>query len=61
MMVMGKVPVGAFLATVRVKCEVPAPVMEVGLKAPVTPDGRPVADKATAESKPPEMPMVTTA
>jgi hypothetical protein len=60
-MVIGKVPVGAFLATVRVKSEVPDPVMEVGLKLPVTSVGMPVADKATAESKPPETEMVTTA
>lgn len=60
-MVIGKVPVGAVLDTVRVKCDVPEPVMEVGLKIPVTPVGTPVADKATAESKPPETAMVTTA
>jgi len=60
-MVIGKVPVGAVLDTVRVKCDVPDPVMEVGLKIPVTPVGTPVADKATAESKPPETAMVTTA
>ena len=53
-------PVGAFLATVSVKSDVPEPVMEVGLKLPVTPVGMPVADKATAESKPPEAVMVTT-
>lgn len=58
---MGKVPVGAFLATVRVKCAVPVPVMELGLKLPVTPVGMPVADKVTAESKPPETVEVTTA
>jgi hypothetical protein len=49
--VIGKLPVGAFLATVRVKCDVPVPVMELGLKLPVTPDGTPVADKVTAEPK----------
>jgi hypothetical protein len=59
--VIGKVPVGAFLATVRVKCDVPEPVMETGLKLPVTPDGMPVADKVTAESKPPATVEVTTA
>ena len=59
--VIGKVPVGAVLDTVRVKSDVPEPVMEVGLKLPVTPVGTPVADKATAESKPPETAMVTTA
>jgi hypothetical protein len=60
-MVIGKVPVGALLETVRVKSEVPDPVMEVGLKLPVTSVGIPVADKATAESNPPETEMVTTA
>jgi hypothetical protein len=43
--VIGKVRVGAFLATVRVKFDVPEPVMELGLKLPITPDGTPVADK----------------
>ena len=52
---------GAVLDTVRVKSDVPEPVMEVGLKLPVTPDGTPVADRATAELKPPEAVMVTTA
>lgn len=51
---------GAFLATVNVKSDVPEPVMEVGLKLPVTPVGMPVADKATAESNPPEPVTVTT-
>lgn len=40
-------------ATVSVMVEVPAPVMEVGLKLTVTPVGCPLADKAMAESKPP--------
>jgi len=35
--------------------------MELGLKLPVTPDGMPVADRVTAESKPPETVEVTTA
>ena len=62
-MVIGKVPVGAFLETVKVKCEVPEPgaPIEVGLKTPVTPDGTPVADSATAPLKPPETVVVTTA
>lgn len=54
-------PVGAFLATVSVKCDEPAPVIEVGLKLPVTPVGMPVADRETFESKPPETAMLTTA
>ena len=53
-------PVGALLDTVRVKSDVPEPVMEVGLKTPVTPEGMPVADKVTLESNPPEAVMVTT-
>ena len=59
--VMVEVPVGADLETDRVKSDVPEPVTEVGLKLPVTPDGIPVADKATAESNPPEAVTVTTA
>jgi hypothetical protein len=57
---MGKVPVGAFLETDKVKSDVPEPVMDVGLKLPVTPDGMPVADNDTAELNPPEPVMVTT-
>lgn len=52
---------GALLETVSVKSDVPEPVTEVGLKLPVTPDGMPVADSATAESNPPEAVTVTTA
>lgn len=59
--VIGKVPVGAFLATVSVKSELPAPVMEVGLKLPVTPVGIPVAVRAMAESNPPVTLVETTA
>ena len=62
-MVIGKVPVGAFLATLRVKCDEPEPgaPIEVGLNTPVTPVGTPVADSATAALKPPETVVVTTA
>ena len=35
-----------------VNVELPAPVIEVGLKLMVTPDGWPVVDNAIAESKP---------
>ena len=59
--VMVWVPVDAFLEVATVIFEVPEPVMEVGLKLPVTSVGIPVADKATLESKPPETEMVTTA
>ena len=56
-------PVGAVLDTVRLKSDVPEPgaAMEAGLKLTVTPVGWPVADKAMAESKPPETVVVTTA
>jgi hypothetical protein len=60
-MVIAWVPVGAFLATVRVKSDVPEPVTEVGLKLPVTPVGMPVAESATAELNPPVAVTVTTA
>ena len=60
-MVIGKVPRVAVLETVSVNVDEPAPgaAMEVGLKLPVTPEGRPVADKATAALKPPETAVVT--
>ena len=56
------VPVLAVLDTVMVKFDVPEPgaAIEVGLKLPVTPDGKPVADKATAALNPPETVVVTT-
>jgi hypothetical protein len=38
---------------VKVSLEVPAPVIEAGLKAAVTPAGSPVAVRAIAELKPP--------
>lgn len=60
-MVIGKVPSGALRDTVKVKSDVPDPVMDVGLKLPVTSVGIPVAVKATFESKPPETEIVTTA
>ena len=47
------VPATVDEATVSVMVEVPAPVIEVGLKPTVTPVGWPVADKEMAESKPP--------
>src|ERR1039457_2792347 len=47
------VKLGVVPVTVRVMVEVPAPVIEVGLKPTVTPVGWPVADKEMAESKPP--------
>lgn len=45
-------------ATVNVADDVPAPVMEVGLKATVTPLGAPDAVSPTAESNPPLTEMV---
>jgi len=62
-MVIAKVPRVAVLETVRVKFDVPEPgaAIEVGLKLPVTPEGRPVAVKAIAALNPPETEVVTTA
>jgi len=51
--VMVYVPVVVDEATVNVRVEVPAPVIEVGLKPTVTPVGWPLADSVMAESKPP--------
>jgi hypothetical protein len=51
--VMLYVPVAVDEATVIVIIEVPAPVIELGLKPTVTPVGWPVAVKVIAESKPP--------
>ena len=45
-------------ATVIVMVEVPAPVIEVGLKLTVTPVGWPLAVKAMAASKPPVTELV---
>ena len=61
--VIGYVPVGALRPTVRVKSDVPEPgaAIDEGLKLPVTPEGKPVADNATAEENPPETVVVTTA
>ena len=44
---------------VKVSVEVPAPMIEVGLKAAVTPLGIPLAVRVTAESKPPMTASVT--
>lgn len=46
-------------ATVRLKVDDPEPVMEVGLKVPVTPVGKPLTVRATAESNPSETVDVT--
>ena len=51
--VMVWVPVLALLLTVSLRVDVPVPVMDVGLKVEVTPDGRPLAIKVTAELNPP--------
>lgn len=45
-------------ATLIVMVEVPAPVIEVGLKVTVTPVGWPLADKEIAESNPPVTALV---
>ena len=53
-------PVAVVEATAKVRVDVPEPGAEidVGLKVAVTPVGWPLADKAIAESKPPEMAVV---
>ena len=50
-----EVPIAAVLLAVKVRVELPLPgaAIEVGLKLAVTPAGRPEADSATAELKPP--------
>jgi hypothetical protein len=55
--VIGYVPVAVVDATVSVALDVPEPgaAIDVGLKLTVTPAGWPEADKATAESNPPEI------
>jgi len=52
------VPVAVDDPTANVNVEVPAPVIEVGLKVGVTPLGSPEADKVTAESNPPKTLLV---
>ena len=55
------VPVLVVLAAVSVYLDVPEPgaAIEVGLKLPVTPVGRPDPESAIAELKPPETAVVT--
>ena len=52
-------PAVAVEAAVKVSVEVPAPVIEVGLKAAVTPLGKPLAASVTGELKPPVTDSVT--
>lgn len=56
--VMGYVPVAVLEATVIVIVEVPAPVIEVGLKPTVTPVGCPLADNEIDPLKPPVTALV---
>lgn len=56
--VIGYVPGAVDEATLIVIVEVPAPVIEVGLKVTVTPVGWPLADKEIAESNPPVTALV---
>lgn len=51
-------PAAAVDATVIDIDEVPAPVMDVGLKPTVTPEGWPDAESVTAESNPPVTELV---
>jgi hypothetical protein len=48
-----RVPLEAFLLAVTVKVEVPAPVIDVGLKLADAPLPSPVAERAIEELKPP--------
>src|ERR1700733_15125615 len=59
-MVIVETPVAAVEATVMFIVELPEPgaAIEAGLKETVTPDGWPVAERATAELKPPETAVV---
>jgi len=57
--VMLYVPVAVDAATVKVIVELPAPVIEVGLKPTVTPVGWPDAFKVMAELNPPVTVLVT--
>lgn len=59
--VMGYVPVLVVLAAVSVYLDVPDPgaLIDVGLKLPVTPVGRPEPESAIAELNPPETAVVT--
>ena len=58
-MVRVRVPVVARRLTVMVKVEVPAPVIEVGLKVVVTLLPCPEADREIGELNPPVTPVVT--
>ena len=57
--VMLYVPATVVAATVNVSVELPAPVIDAGLKPAVTPVGNPLADSVMAESKPPVTELVT--
>jgi len=56
--VMEYVPGVVLDATLKVALDVPAPVMELGLKDTVTPEGWPEAVSVIAESNPPETVLV---
>ena len=51
-------PVAAVEATVKVMVELPAPVIDVGLKLTVTPVGCPEADRAMVPLNPPVTALV---
>ena len=57
-MVTVRVPVVAREDALKVTVELPVPVMEVGLKVAVTPEGNPLAESDTAELNPFEMVLV---
>ena len=58
-MVILTVPAVAPEEAVKVKVEVPEPLMEEGLKLGVTPEGNPVTARFTVPVKPFSAPMVT--
>lgn len=58
-MVSVRVPLVALLFTVTVRVDVPEPVMEVGLKLPVTRDPSPLTLRLTVPLNPFTAPMVT--
>ena len=51
--VMVLLPVLALEVAANLRVDVPVPVIDAGVKVAVTPDGRVLADKVTAESNPP--------
>jgi hypothetical protein len=53
------VPVVAVPLAVKVRVELPAPAMLAGLKLAVTPEGKPLAERAIVPLNPPATVLVT--